>query len=230
MRVSGSTATRPGSANGAGPSTTSAPPGAPPRAVLPRGRRRPGLIVGSALLLLVGALVTAWLVAMAGDRTPVVVTTRDLAYGETIEAADLATTDVAVDAMVATVPGSDLDALVGQVAAGNLPAGSLVGPGSTMPAPPPGEGELLAPIGVPAEVMPAGSLHAGDRVLVVDTTAGAGVSAQPIPVRVVRTGVPDVNGTTVVDVTVDERAGPRLASVVSTGEFSLLVQPVGGVS
>lgn len=225
-----STATRPSPVNGSG-STSGGVPAAPPRATLPRGRRRPALIIGSALLVVVGVLLTAWLVAAAGDRTPVVMTTRAIPYGETIEPRDLTTTDVAVDRVVATTPAAQLEALIGQVAAGNLPAGALVGPSSITPAPPPDDGLLLAPIGVPAELMPAGSVRAGDRMLVVDTSAtrdAGGESAQPIPVTVVRTGEPDVNGTTVVDVTVDERAGPRLAAVVAADDFSLLIRPVGG--
>src|SRR3954470_22130312 len=77
-------------------------------AVVPvRGRRRPGLLAAGLMLAALGGLVTVWLVNSAAHRVPVLVVARDVAAGTTITGADLARTDVSVDADVRTVPAQE---------------------------------------------------------------------------------------------------------------------------
>ena len=140
-----------------------------PTLVVPRGRRRPGLITAGVGLVMLGALVAVWLVTAAGNRAPVVAVARDVPYGAVITAADLTRAQVSVDASVATVPAGDAAGLVGKVAATDLVAGSLLAPGQVRTAGPPGPGEVLVPLAVAAKKVPAGGLLAGDRLLIVDT-------------------------------------------------------------
>src|SRR5690554_5033421 len=103
----------------------------PPRGVTvvtPKGRRRPGLVTAGVALTMLGALAAVWLVASAGDRTQVVMLARDAPYGATLTSADLALTSVAVDPGVAIVVADDAASLVGQIAATDLVAGSLLAP------------------------------------------------------------------------------------------------------
>ena len=199
--------------------------------ITPKGRRRPGLIVAGVALSMLGALVAVWLVTSAGDRADVVMVARDVPYGATVSAADLAVTAVAVDPSVGTVPAGDAAALVGQVATADLTAGSLLAPGQVSAAGPPGDGEVLVPLPVGLERLPASGVGAGDRVLVVDTpTAAADPPTQDpswFEVTVVRLGTPDLNGLAVLDVVVDEADGPALAARAATGRFALVVQPRG---
>ena len=211
------------------------PPAMPvaPRLALPRGRRRPGLLALGIALTALGALVAVWLVSSAGHRQPVVALVRDVPYGSVITAADLGTAEVSVDPTIRTIPASQATSVVGSVAATNLAAGSLLTRGQLTTIAPPGPGEVLVAVALPASRMPAGGLQPGDRVLIVETPAlDADLSATPpatIPATVVRLAPADVNGVTVVDVTVATSDGPALAALTATGRIALVVQPrVGG--
>jgi hypothetical protein len=80
--------------------------------------------------------------------------------------------------------------------------------------------------------MPTERLSAGDVVLVVETPANDGESPTDLPrtvrATVVRAGEPDVNGMTVVDVTVDDGDGPALAALSATGRIALVLEPREG--
>ena len=133
--------------------------------VSPKGRRRPGLITAGVALAALGALVAVWLVTSAGDRTDVVMLARDVPYGTALTSEDLTLTAVAVDPRVTTVSAADASAIVGQVAAADLVAGSLLAPGQVTSTAPPGPDEVLVPLPVSAERLPASGLTAGDRLL-----------------------------------------------------------------
>jgi hypothetical protein len=215
---------------------TTTPPHTPLAADLEpvRGRRRRGLIAAGALLASVGALGVVWLVGAAGQRIDVVVVRQDVAYGEPIDAGDLGVARVSVDPGVAVVPADGAAALVGQVATTRLSTGMLLAPGMVATAGEPAPGRVLVPIALPAERMPAGGLRAGDRVIAVDagtaadpTTPGVASVGSGVPALVVRVGAPDVNGTTVVDVTTTPGDGPWLAVAAANGRVALVVQPSG---
>lgn len=195
--------------------------------VAPKGRRRPGLVTAGVALTMLGALVAVWLVSAAGDRTDVVMLARDVPYGATLTAEDLTLTSVAVDPGVAVVAADDVAAWVGLVAAADLVAGSLLAPGQVVAVAPPGPGEVLVPVPVAAERLPASGLSPGDRLLIVDTP---GVAADPpsVPpasfeVTVARLGAADLNGVSVIDVVVAEADGPDVAARAATGRFSLVL-------
>ncbi|WP_448060648.1 SAF domain-containing protein [Cellulomonas hominis] len=205
-----------------------------PLLVTPKGRRRPGLMVVGIALALVGALVSVWLVASAGQRTGVVVVARDVPYGATLSAQDLTITDVFLDPSIASIPSGDAASLVGQVAAVGLVAGSVLAPGQVMAAGPPAPDEVIVPLALTPSRIPAGGLVAGDRLLVVDTPPEQAdpPSAEPatFEVTVARVGPPDLNGVVVVDVVATTGDGPDLAARAATGRFSLVVQPPGADS
>lgn len=200
-----------------------------PRVAPPRSRRRPALLALGVALVALGALVTAWLVSSAGQRTPVLMLARDVPFGAVISTTDLAVTDVSVDPSVAVVPVSDEESVIGMTASANLGAGTLLSRASLTPASPPTAGQLLVGLAVPANRMPAGGLSAGDRILVVDTPAAdADPPTGPPPTiaaTVVRVGASDLNGVTVVDVTVATGDGPALAARAATGRVALVVEP-----
>jgi hypothetical protein len=177
-------------------------------------------------------LAAVWLVNSAGQRTPVITVVREVPYGSVVTEADLGTTNVSVDATVQTIPASEASTIVGSVAATNLVAGSLLGPAQLTTTAPPGTDQVLVAVAIPATRMPAGGLQAGDHVLVVDTpNPDAAPSGEPpgtIPATVVRLGPVDVNGITVVDVTVATGDGPALAARSATGRIALVLQPSGG--
>ncbi len=197
-----------------------------------RPRRRTGMMAGGIMLAALGGLLVAWMIGSASDRTDVLVMARDVPYGQAIAPEDLTVTAVAVDTLVDTVPADQLDALVGQVAAVHLLTGSLLAPGQVTPDTPPGPGEVLVPLPVAADRLPAGGLYAGDRLLVVDAPSAG--SDPPITepktfgVTVVRIGEPDLNGVRTLDVAAHASDGPGLATRAASGRFALVLLDNGG--
>jgi len=220
--------------NGAGSTSTTRArtmPVAPPVRA-PRSRRRPALLALGVALVAVGAVVAVWLVGAQGQRTSVLMMARDVPYGAVVTDADVTSVEVSLDPSVTVVPAAARDRVVGMSAATALSAGSLVSPGQLTSSTPPGPGQVLVGVAVPAVRMPAGGLLAGDRVLIVDTPAAdadppTGVPGS-IPATVVRVGGADLNGVSVVDVTVTPGDGPALAARSATGRIAIVVQPRTG--
>jgi hypothetical protein len=196
-----------------------------------RGRRRPWLLGAGVALAVIGALAAFWLVGAAGDRVPVLAVARNVPFGEPLTEADLRIVEVAADAEVATVPADRLDDVLGRVAAAPLAPGALLTQDVLAVAGPPGVGELLIGVAVPAGRMPAGRLAVGESVLIVETPPNeAEVTVAPprtFPVTLVRIGEPDVNGVSVLDVAVADDVGPALAALAATGRIAVAVEPRG---
>jgi len=198
----------------------------------PRARRRLGLYALGTVLVVVGALAAVWLVNSTSHRVPVLALSRDVSFGDTITRTDLTRTDVAHDPSVRTVPADQASVVVGTVAATTLVQGSLLSPGQFATAAPPGAGQVLVSLPMPGSRLPAGGLHAGDKILVVDTPPADADVPQTAPstiaATVVRVGRADLNDLTVIDVTTGTGDGPALAVRSATGRFALVVQPAGG--
>lgn len=194
-----------------------------------RGRRRPWLLAFGIALAVLGALAGFWMVNAAGDRVPVLALARDVEFGATITERDLRVVDVAVDADLDTVGADRLGDVVGLAAAAPLTAGSLLPDGALAPVTPPADGDLLLGVAVPAGRMPAGQLLPGDSILVVETPANESEPATTAPrtfrVSLVRVAEPDLNGVTVLDVTVDDGDGPALAALSATGRVAVVLEP-----
>lgn len=202
---------------------------APPRAPVPRARRRPALLALGVALMALGVLSGVWLVNRADERVSALAVARAVPFGEVISADDLSRAEVSVDPSVGTIPARDVSRVLGRVAATNLTPGSLLSWSAVTDSVPPAPGQVLVAIALPAARMPAGSLQAGDKVLVVDTpSADADAPRLPpstISATVVRLGEPDLNGVTVVDVTVSSSDGPALAARSATGRIAVVLQP-----
>jgi len=184
------------------------------------------------ILAVLGALGALWLVSSAGDRVSVVALARDVPYGAVITEADLQVVNVSVDPALDVVPADRLGDAVGSVAAVGLKSGALLTSAALGDEGPPTSGEMMVGVAVPSGRMPTERLSAGDVVLVVETPANDGESPTDLPrtvrATVVRAGEPDVNGMTVVDVTVDDGDGPALAALSATGRIALVLEPREG--
>jgi SAF domain-containing protein len=202
---------------------------------LPRQRRRRMLVLG-VLLVVVGAVTAAYLFTGMRDRTAVVVLARDVPVGTPISLADVATTQVAVDAGVAVIPGRQLQQVVGRIAATDLRRGTLLAASQLTGARVPGPGQQVVPVAVKASQLPARGLQPGDQVLVVATPgqqgqAAAGDGADPLaqdtPAMVDQVSSPDADGTVRVDLVVDAGVGPAIAKQASTGRIGFILTPRG---
>lgn len=194
-----------------------------------RRARRPGVLIAGAGLAIIGGLGATTLAANAGDRQAVLVAATDVAAGHTLTPQDLTQALIAVDPGVSVLPADGLDAVVGQVAAAALPAGSILAAEDVVPAGPPAVGQLVVPLPVTTTMMPAAGLRPGARLLVVDTPLAQADPTpgdpQEFPVEVTAIAAPDVNGVVVVDVVVDADLGSEVAKRAATGRFVLVVQP-----
>jgi hypothetical protein len=205
-------------------------------------RRRPVVALG--VIVLVGAMFgfALWSSSL-GHRSSVLMARRDIAAGAVIGRADLARVDVGADPAVATVPGSRLDAVVGQVARAAIPAGSLLTNaafGATTPLR--GDQAVVGAVLAPGAV-PVPDLRPGQRVEVVAAPSSA--AADGSPVQSASTGSPVVavvwsvsNATaaqgapgTAVSLLVDRSAAPQVATLAGSGQMRLVLladAPRGG--
>lgn len=208
-------------------------------AIAPPGRRRrPRWAVVGVAVVVLGALVGAWLVSVSSDRVAVVGIAQPVAFGETIEAGDLRQVQALPDPGLEPVLYADVDAVIGRVAATDLVPGSLLTEAALAGEPVPGTGEELVPIALAASRLPATGLRPRDEVLLVptaaepgqvgtDPAAGSGVGEE-FTGTVLRVGETGSTGLVVVDVLVEAGEGARLAQLAADGQIALVVLPRAG--
>jgi len=205
-------------------------------------RRRPGLIALSVALIAVGGLSGAVLYTSSGHRTSVVVVARDVPIGAQITQADLTEASIALDPAVKAVKASGEKQLLGQRAAVDLKAGSLLAPSQVTRKTLVGPNETLVGVSLKPSQLPATTLQSGQKVLIVSTPdpnatgadggkAGGATGAPPetLTATVVKVGDPQTGtGTVTVDVAVPAGDGPALAARVATGNVALIVASRAG--
>ncbi|MCR6490931.1 SAF domain-containing protein [Cellulomonas sp. P24] len=198
----------------------------------PRARRRWGLFAAMVLVVALGALGNVWLLASTTTAQEVVAARSTIERGSVIAREDLMTVRIELDPSLHTVAGGDLAGLVGQRAALDVAAGSLVTTESVTKATVPSDGNSLVGIGVAQARMPGVALMAGDRVRVVATPAQAtGINPAATPVSVGAVVVGTQAGTsatgagaeTIVTVQVPTADSAALAGMAATGNVALVL-------
>ncbi|MFB8026860.1 MULTISPECIES: SAF domain-containing protein [unclassified Streptomyces] len=213
-------------------------PVAAPRMVKQR-RRRPGLIALSVALIAVGGLSGAVLYSASGQRTAVLVVPRDVPVGTKLTRTDFSEASVALDPAVKSVKASQASDLVGQRAAVDLRAGSLLTVNQVTDKSLVGPGEQLVGVSLKPSQIPATRLVPGQRILIVSTpdadavatAEDSGLEAKPktLAASVVAVGAPATGtGNIVVDVAVPVKDGPPLAARVATGNVAVIVDARDG--
>ena len=148
------------------------------RALAPSTKRRmPWIALGLLLVFGSGLAFAAWSRATS-TRVAVLVASDDVAAGQTVGDDMVTTTEVEVGPGVRTLPAGDRAAVVGQVARGPIPAGTLLSPqmvtdGDAVPAGQAVVGAVLAP-----GAYPTAALRPGDPVQLIEAAA-SGDSNQP---------------------------------------------------
>lgn len=219
-----------GSAAGPQPPNTTTPSGElASLAAPPKLRRRPLLALAGLGLVVMGALLAAWVYLSSTDATRAVAVRETVMRGETITAADLMTVQVSPDPVLRLVPAADLNSFVGQRAARDLSAGGLLTPDAVTGQVVPGDGESVVGLALTSALMPGEPLMAGDRVRVVATPGQAGdpaafESADTVfGAEVVGVSGSLETGQYVVSVLVPERDAPQLAQWASAGRAALVL-------
>ncbi|MGW1768264.1 SAF domain-containing protein [Streptomyces sp. NPDC002073] len=229
--MSTTTTAAPGQASVPPPNTAAKGVAAAPR-VLRQRRRRPGLIALSVALIAAGGLSGALLFTASGQRTAVLVVTRDIPVGAAIADADLKPASLALDPAVKAVPVARKAGLVGHRAAVALTAGALLSPSQVTSESLIKPDEQLVGVALKPSQLPASQLAPGQQVLIVSTpdpAAGGkptekGGAPKTLAATVVEVGQPaPATGMVVVDVAVPAGDGPALAARVATGAVALIL-------
>jgi hypothetical protein len=197
---------------------------------LPRSGRR-GRLLGGFLVVVVSAALAAYLFVAVAHRATVLMVARNVPVGSRLQASDLSSVQVSVDAAVQTVPAGQSGQVVGRYAAVDLRAGELLAPSEVTAALSPGRGQQVVSLGLKAGQMPP-DLQPGYQVLIVATPGAPGQSAgggqaqaltRDVAATVDRVTAPDESGVTVVNVLVPADVGPLVARQASTSQVALVV-------
>lgn len=204
-----------------------------PRAIA-RTRRIDMRVVVGLLLFTVGILATSGLIRQAQERTPVLVATRTLEPGDTIQEGDLRVAEVGLSPGVASIPADRLETLVGQVLTAPVENGQIMTPGALSSAPSLAPGEVAISIGVPPQHAVAGNLKAGDRVRLLATedpgrpTARTSVLLSDVRVVAVhQEDAPAADPTLTVTLGVAADDATAVAQSANSGVLDLVLQPGG---
>jgi Flp pilus assembly protein CpaB len=180
-----------------------------------------------AALVAAGALGTAFAFTSVNDTQEVLVVSRDIERGETIEAGDLSVVRVSVDPALTPVAGSHKAELEGRRAAVDLWAGTLLTEQAVTDSLVPGEGQSLVGISLTPAQMPSEPLYSGDAIRIVTTPGDQGevTDEPPVTIEAIVVGVSRVKetGETVVDVSVPEQRAADLAARAATGRVALVL-------
>lgn len=218
------TAPGPTTLNGAGPD---GPPPLPVITPAPRLRRRRGLVGVGVALVAIGGLGGAYLLTSSTNAVPVLALTTTVHRGELITATDLTVATINPDPALTTIPESQQGALVGQRAATDLAAGSILTPTSVTTALVPAAGDTLVGLAVTPAQLPAQPLIAGDTVRIVDTPRAGDNPPTTTPGTVAATIVATTYNAalnqTIVDVTVPTDQAASLAARAATARIALVL-------
>lgn len=144
-----------------------------PPPVVPGGRRqrRWSLALLAVLVTLGSALAFVVLWMNAGDRVPVLALRNNVVAGQTITADDLTVVRVSIDGGIDPIPSSQRNDIVGEKAATNLLAGTLLVWDAVREADGLDRGTAVIAIPVPPAELPSDDLDTGDSVLLYRTAA-----------------------------------------------------------
>lgn len=202
-------------------------PGAPPPAPPPKLRRRPALVAGAVAAICLGALLGAWAWTTTTNTTEVLAARDTIPRGSVIEPEDLERVRINADPALTPLPASSYDDIVGQRAALDIAAGSLLTDESTRSEVLPPEGMSVVGVALTPAQAPGVPVQSGDKVRIV-VTPGQGADAPAgspsfSEAEVVGSQFDEVNGQLIVDLLVPHEDATVLAARVATGNVVLVL-------
>jgi hypothetical protein len=143
-----------------------------------RERRVPWIALGLLLVFGAGLGFAAWS-QTTSSRSPVLIADRDVAAGEFVEVDAIGTADIGAGPGARTVPASDLELVVGRVARGPIPAGTVLSPdmvsdGDVVP-----DGQAVVGAVLESGAYPTATLRPGDSVRMVEAAEAGDPAAVP---------------------------------------------------
>lgn len=187
-------------------------------------QRSPLLIVFGLLVLAAGGVFGWFMWVTTSTASEVVAARVDVQRGQLITVEDLTTVRVTLDPSLRTVPGANLKTLVGQRAATDLAAGTLISPNQISDGLLPPQGMSVVAVPVPAGLVPTVPIHAGDTVRLVQTPEPAGsVTGKPLTITAEVVDVTEGDQDTIVNVLVPAASASGLAELAATGRVALVL-------
>lgn len=154
-------------------------------------KKRTNLVALGVVMVVVGALVAAWLVASSGHAVQVLAVAKFVGRGDRIGSGDVVAVEVTVSHGVDTVPAASAHDVVGKVATADLLPGTLLSPAGYASALAVGEGRSMVGVALDTSHRPTADLHAGDPVRFVQGPVAngelLGSKAVQVPAVVVST-------------------------------------------
>lgn len=203
------------------------PAGEPVLAPPPKLRRRPLLVAGSVMAVCAGALLGVFVWTVLSDTQSVIAVRASIERGSVIDEADLMSVQVGVDTALSPVNADEMADLVGQRAAVDMAAGTLVTREQVTTAVLPPAGSSIVGVPVPAGLLPGEPLVAGDRIRVVATPGAQGefTNEPPLTIPAVVVGVRAQvdTGVSVVSVEVPQDRAAELAARAATGNVAVVL-------
>ncbi|HXH78409.1 SAF domain-containing protein [Nocardioides sp.] len=202
-------------------------PAAPPLAPPPKLRRRPALIAVAVASICLGALLAAWAWTSTTNTQEVLAARDTISRGAVITSDDITRVRINADPALAPLPASSYDDVIGQRAALDIGAGSLLTESATTSELLPPDGMSVVGVALSPAQAPGLSLEYGDKVRVVVTPGEGAAPPSGSPpfsdAEVVGTRVDEMTGELVVDLLVPHGDATLLASRVSTGNVALIL-------
>lgn len=193
-------------------------------------KRRPAMIALAIALIALGGGAGAWLLTRTAETTEVLTVSTSVARGEAIEATDLTLTELPMSTLnLSTVPSTQLQDVVGQVATVDLLPGTLLTPDATAANLMPAEGQSVVGVTLTEAQRPATSVGAGDPVRFVSTPQPGGEMPLEAPATIQATVVntqAGANGGLILNVELPLDQAPQLAALAATNRIALVIDPV----
>jgi hypothetical protein len=206
------------------------------RIPVPPRERKPAMAALAVLLIVGGALVSAYLVMASGQRVPVIRVARPVAAGQQIPAAALEEVQVSATGGLDYIPWRDRAKVTRTYATVTLVKGSLLTNGMINTAASAAKGTVVVGLALKPGQLPAGGLHPGDRVAVYAVAvqgqtgiqAGAVLAPAAMVYDVAEPGQKDVQSDQVqVSVTVPTDEAPLVTQAASAGAVAVAVLAPG---
>lgn len=193
----------------------------------PKLRRRPVLVAASIAAVCLGGLLGAFAWTATSDTRSVVAVRSAVERGAVIGREDLMAVQVGLDPALTPIPAAQVETLVGQRAAVDMAAGTLVTREQVTTAVLPPAGSSIVGVPVPAGLLPGEPLVAGDRIRVVATPGAQGefTNEPPVTIPAVVVGVRAQvdTGVSVVSVEVPQDRAAELAARAATGNVAVVL-------
>ncbi|WP_254052290.1 SAF domain-containing protein [Aeromicrobium sp. A1-2] len=185
------------------------------------------MVAGAVIAICLGALIGGWAWTTTTNTHEVLAARADIERGAVIEADDLVRVRINTDPALKPVSASSLESVVGQRAAVDIAAGSLLTPSTYAETVLPSSDMSVVGVALTPAQAPGMDLRAGDRVRVVVTPAegsDAPAGAPPFSeAEVVGARVSDTTGELIVDLLVPHGEAAQLASRVATGNVAIVL-------